>query len=189
MNYFFEFFLAIFSGFAFGFLLRKAQVSQFDVIVGQFLLKDYTVMKVIFTAIVFGSIGIYSLKALGIIPDLLISSTPVLLSVYGGAIFALGMSLAGYCPGTAIVAVADGSKEMIVGFLGMLLGAIVFNELSFAITPLMEVKDAAFKQTIGSFFAVSNRLIIAVLVLCWIGFVNWRKRSERTFSVSKKNYI
>ncbi len=189
MNYFFEVFIAIFSGFIFGFLLRKAKVSQFDVIVGQFLLKDYTVMKVILTAIVVGSIGIYSLQALGAIENLLLSSTPLLFSIYGGAIFGVGMSVAGYCPGTAIVAVADGSKDMIARFLGMLFGAITFNELSVKLLPLMEVKDAAFKQTIGSFFSIPNSVVIGSFTLFWLGFILWRKKSEYTFSVSKKNYI
>ena len=49
---------AVISGLVFGFLLRKAYVTRFDTIVNQLILKDFTVMKVIFTAITVGSVGI-----------------------------------------------------------------------------------------------------------------------------------
>ena len=70
--------LALIAGAIFGLLLQKASVVRFDTIVGQFLLKDFTVMKVILTAIVVGSAGIYSLEAFGAIPAFRLSSTPIL---------------------------------------------------------------------------------------------------------------
>ncbi|NGX53197.1 MAG: hypothetical protein KR126chlam5_01510, partial [Candidatus Anoxychlamydiales bacterium] len=54
-------------GFAFGFLLRKAHVTRFNVIVKQLLLKDFTVMKVIFTAIIVGAVGIYAMLGFNMI--------------------------------------------------------------------------------------------------------------------------
>ena len=101
-------------GFVFGFLLRKAYVSRFDTIVKQLIIKDFTVMKVIFTAIIVGSIGIYFMKIFGWVA-LELSKASFLAVIFGGTIFGIGMAITGYCPGTAIASLADGSKDMIYG--------------------------------------------------------------------------
>ena len=48
----------------FGFLLQKGQVTKYRVIVGQPLLRDFTVLKTMLTAVVAGGIGLYILKAI-----------------------------------------------------------------------------------------------------------------------------
>ena len=45
------------TGLVFGFLLQKGGLTRFRVIVGQFLLRDFTIMKVMFTAMIVGGIG------------------------------------------------------------------------------------------------------------------------------------
>ena len=113
----------------FGFLLRKAYVTRFPVIVGQLLLKDFTVMKVMMTAIAFGSLGIYLLPH----SSLLIDPTPLAGALIGGGIFGVGMAVMGFCPGTGIGALADGSRDMWFGVLGMIVGAGIYAELSTAL--------------------------------------------------------
>ena len=162
---------ALASGFVFGFLLQKAGVARFDTIIGQLLLRNFAVMKVILTAIAVGGVGIYCLSALDLIPALHLSKTPIVFSMMGGAVFGIGMSLVGYCPGTAIAALASGAKDMIFGLLGMLLGSLLFNELSFYLLPMMEKKDIAFQQTISSFFSVPSWEVILALVFIWALFV------------------
>ncbi len=170
--------LGIFSGILFGFLLRKATVSRFDTIVNQLLLRDFTVMKVILTAIVVGSVGIYSMKELGLVPTMHLSTTPLLWSLLGGGIFGIGMSVAGYCPGTGLTAIAEGSKDMITGFVGMLFGSLIFNELSSIILPLQQ-PDTAHQKTIASFFDLSHSIVIACTVAVWVVFVVAMKRLGR----------
>src|ERR1039457_943018 len=48
-------------GLAFGFLLQKGGVGKFHVLIGQLLLQDFTVAKVMLTAIVVGMIGVFTL--------------------------------------------------------------------------------------------------------------------------------
>lgn len=175
---------ALICGFLFGFLLQKASVSKFDTIAGQLLLKDFTVMKVILTAIVVGSIGIYSLKALGMIPTLHLSKTPILFSLIGGGIFGVGMSLTGYCPGTAIAALAEGSKDMIFAVLGMFLGTVLFNELSPRFLPFMEQKDGFFQKTLSDITSLPNWLVIAGLIFVWTAFYLGMKRLD-----AKKQFV
>ena len=58
--------LGLMTGFVFGFLLQKGHVTKYKVIVGQFLLRDFTVLKTMLTAVVVGGAGVYGLRALGL---------------------------------------------------------------------------------------------------------------------------
>lgn len=174
-------FAALFFGLLFGFLLQKGGVAQFDVIVGQLLLKDFTVMKIIFTAVVSGSIGIYTMAAFGMIPAFHLSKIPLLFTLMGGMVFGVGMSLTGYCPGTAIAALASGAKDMLFGISGMICGAVLFNELSFLIIPYLEKKDFACQQTIASLFSLPVSTVIIALGLIWLVFAAtlWKIESKK----------
>ncbi len=116
-------FMGAITGFLFGFLLQKGGVTRFNVIVGQFLLKDFTVLKIMTTAIIVGSIGIYGMRTLGMEIDLHIKTTALLGNALGGLIFGIGMAILGYCPGTAVAAIGEGSRHAIVGVFGMVVGA------------------------------------------------------------------
>ncbi|MBN2478668.1 MAG: YeeE/YedE family protein [Parachlamydiales bacterium] len=161
--------LGAIQGFLFGFLLRKAMVSRFDVIVKQLLLKDFTVMKVIFTAIVVGSIGVYAMNAFGLV-NIDVSSKTVLVVVIGAAIFGIGMAIVGYCPGTAVAALADGSRDMIYGVLGMLFGAFVFAEAYPIIAKNVTIESAS-KMTFATVTGLSPWIfIILIAVIAFILF-------------------
>ena len=119
--------LGLLAGFVFGFVLQKAHVTKFPVIVGQFLLRDFTVMKTMLTAIVVGGAGVYGLKAMGLAT---LHPKPAQLAAVatGGLVFGVGMVLLGYCPGTGIAAAAEGRRDAMFGVLGMLAGALIFAE-------------------------------------------------------------
>ena len=55
------------AGILFGFMLQKGGVTHFDNIIGQLLLKDWRVVKLMLTAIIVGSIGIHIMATLKII--------------------------------------------------------------------------------------------------------------------------
>ncbi len=118
-----------FTGFVFGFLLQKGGVTRFNVIVGQFLLKDFTVLKIMMTAIVVGSVGIYGMRSLGLEVVFHIKATALLGNALGGLIFGVGMATLGYCPGTAVAAIGEGSRHAIAGVLGMIVGAGFYAEV------------------------------------------------------------
>lgn len=116
-------------GFVFGFLLQKGGVATYRVIVGQFLWVDHTVLKVMLTAILVGSIGVYAMLGLGLIEGLLVKPAVLLGNLIGGLIFGVGMVGLGYCPGTGVAAAGSGSRHAWYGILGMIFGAAVFTEL------------------------------------------------------------
>lgn len=113
-------------GLLFGFLLQKGGVTDYDVLLGQLLLKDFTVVKVMMSAVITGMVGIEILRSLGFVrlhpkPGSLGSSVP------GGLIFGFGFALLGYCPGTMAGAVGEGRLDALVGGVpGILIGAWLF---------------------------------------------------------------
>lgn len=116
-------------GLVFGFLLQKARVTRFDTIVNQFLFRDFTVLKVMLTAIVVGAIGIWGMLQLGMIEGLHVKNATILGNAVGGLIFGVGMAVLGYCPGTGVAAIGDGSRHAIFGLFGAIVGAGVYAEM------------------------------------------------------------
>ena len=86
------------------------------------------VLKFMMTALVVTMLGLYPLRALGIITFPAIPATYVVGNLVGGLIFGVGMALAGFCPGTAVAGAGEGKLDYIVpGLLGFLTGAVIFG--------------------------------------------------------------
>jgi uncharacterized membrane protein YedE/YeeE len=117
--------LAIPFGMAFGFLLHRGGVADYNVIVNQFRFRDFTVLKIMLTAILVGGVGVWILHGMGH-AQYQIKPANLLGVALGAALFGVGMVLYGYCPGTGVAAVATGSVHALVGFGGMLAGAVAY---------------------------------------------------------------
>jgi xanthosine utilization system XapX-like protein len=117
--------LGLLTGIAFGFLLQKAGVTNYDVIIGQLLLTDFTVVKVMLSAVLVGMIGVYAMKSAGI-ARLHCRSGSIGSTVVGGIIFGAGFALLGYCPGTAAGAIGTGALDALFGVVGIAIGAGIF---------------------------------------------------------------
>ena len=120
--------LGLLTGIAFGFLLQKGGVTDYGVIIGQLLLTDFTVMKIMLSAVLIGMIGIYAMKSAGLV-RLHCRVGSVGATVIGGLIFGAGFAILGYCPGTAAGAVGSGALDAAVGMVGIALGAGIFARL------------------------------------------------------------
>ena len=116
-------------GLAFGFLLQKGGVGKFHILIGQLLLQDFTVAKVMLTAIVVGMIGIFTLHHFAQV-NLHIKPTRIGANIIGGLLFGAGFALIGYCPGTAAAALGQGSWDALFGMTGLVAGSWMFAELS-----------------------------------------------------------
>jgi uncharacterized protein len=117
--------LGLVTGFLFGFLLQKGRVAKFDVIVGHLVLRDWTVAKIMLTAIVIGSAGVYALISMGM-AGLHIKPTLLAGVLSGGVLFGAGMAILGYCPGTTVAACGEGHRDARFGLGGMLMGATLY---------------------------------------------------------------
>ncbi|MDO9024236.1 YeeE/YedE thiosulfate transporter family protein [Zwartia sp.] len=117
--------LAVVFGFAFGWLLQRGKVTNYNVIVNQFRFRDFTVLKVMMTAIIVGGIGVLVLTNMGM-AKWHVRDANMLGTIIGAAIFGVGMVLYGYCPGTGVAAIATGSIHALIGAAGMILGAVLY---------------------------------------------------------------
>jgi hypothetical protein len=157
-------------GMLFGFFLRKAKVTRFNTIVGQMLFKDFTMMKVMMTAIIVGGVGVYFMLQTGMLETLQISPATLSSVLIGGSIFGVGMGILGYCPGTSIAALADGSRDVIFGILGMLTAIASFAEIYPWIKTKITLAAPEAKVTLVEVLGVSPWLIFVALSLFAIGF-------------------
>lgn len=121
--------LGLLFGLAFGFLLQKGGVAKYHVLMGVLLLEDFTVIKVMLTAVVVGMVGIFSMYAMGLV-KLHVKPTRYAANVIGGLIFGVGFALLGYCPGTGAAAVGQGNFDAVAGVLGLLAGSYIYAESS-----------------------------------------------------------
>lgn len=117
------------AGLVFGFLLQKGGVGKFNVLIGQLLLQDWTVAKIMLTAIVVGMIGVFPLHHFAKV-NLHIEPTRIGANIIGGLMFGAGFGLMGYCPGTAAAALGQGSWDALFGMAGLIAGSWMFAELS-----------------------------------------------------------
>jgi uncharacterized membrane protein YedE/YeeE len=121
--------LGLVIGICFGFLLQRGGATRYDVIIGQLLLTDWTVAKIIMTAVLVGMVGIYFFRRQGLV-RLHKKSGSFGATVIGSLIFGVGFGLLGYCPGTMAGAVGQGSLDALVGgVVGMVVGAAVYAKL------------------------------------------------------------
>ena len=98
-------------GICFGGLLYISGVTEYNVILGQLLLTDFTVIKVMLTAVVVGMIGMYAMKSRGLV-KLHPKPGSIGSTVIGGIIFGMGFAILGYCPGTVAGAVEIGRAHV-----------------------------------------------------------------------------
>jgi hypothetical protein len=122
--------LAIPIGFIFGYALFHAGFTDARRIAWAFYFKDVGVPVVMFSAIVTGMVGLWGLSLIGVLDISLVYMLPTYLlpMAVGGVLFGIGMVIGGYCPGTAIAAVATGKIDGMVFIGGFLIGSMVFGD-------------------------------------------------------------
>lgn len=161
-------------GIIFGFLLHKGGATKYDVIVGQLLLTDFTVIKIMLSAVVTGMIGIYLMKSLGWI-KLSIKSGSVGQNVIGALIFGVGFAVLGYCPGTIAGAVGNGYLDAITGGVaGIILGTWIFAIMYPGLKDGILKKGDYGEMTIPQLLKLTEWVVVIlaatliVLLLFWI---------------------
>jgi uncharacterized protein len=158
-----ELILGLITGVLFGFSLQKGQALKYDRQLNMLRLRDFTILKIMITAILVGMAGVYLFVDLGFVQ---LSIKPTLLgaNIIGGLIFGLGWGLLGYCPGTAVGAVGEGRWDAFWGgIMGMLVGAAVFAEAyTFIKDSLLKWGDLG-KLTIPQLTGLNHWIIVTVI--------------------------
>jgi uncharacterized membrane protein YedE/YeeE len=138
---------AVAIGVAFGWALERAGLGSAPKLAGQFYLTDFTVFKVMFSAIVTAMLGAFWLARLGILDlgRVYVPETYLLPQLAGGLLFGAGFVIAGLCPGTSCVAAATGRGDGVFVMLGMFAGVLATG-LAFA--PLQHFYESTARGTL-----------------------------------------
>lgn len=167
-------------GAAFGVALERAGLGSARKLFGQFVLRgrgasrsDFTVMKVMFSAIVVAMLGAFWLAQAGALDlaRVYVPETWIVPQLVGGLIFGAGMAMGGLCPGTSCVAAASGRGDGLA-VIGGMFGGVLVTGLAFE--PLRGLYDATPRGalTLPDWLGVSHGTIVLVIVaLAFAGFV------------------
>lgn len=120
--------LGLIMGMVFGLVLEKARVFEPGIIIRQFYLRNFIMLKVFLTAIITGLIVFTVLFTLGF-ERLNWKVTIYLADIIGGALLGIGIALAGACPGTVLAQIGAGYKDAIATLLGGLCGSLVYLQI------------------------------------------------------------
>jgi len=151
--------LGLLIGIAFGAILQLGGGSSYKKIMGSLLLKDMDIIKLILMAIAVGTVGIYALDLVDM-ANMSIKPTYVVGITIAGLIFGVGFAVAGYCPGTCVVAAGEGKTDAFVTILGGLTGVLLYALVYPMLGGLIEITNYG-EVTVPSAFGI-NGLWIAI---------------------------
>ena len=156
--------MAALIGFLFGFVLERAGFGNARKLTAIFYLRDFAVLKVMFTAIVVCLLGLLYFSAFSWIDLSRIYLLPTYIwpQIVGGLILGIGCVMGGYCPTTSVVATVSGKLDGFIFVLGMIFGSVIFAELFPLLQGFYEAGDMGavrFTDVLGL-----NSGIIALLV-------------------------
>ena len=157
-------------GFAFGYVLENAGFGSPCKLTAQFRLTDWSVFKVMFTAIVFTSVGLMVAQWMGAISMDAIFVPPALLgaAAIGGALVGAGFATGGYCPGTSIVGMMSGRLDAIVFLVGLMTGTIIFAGAYDALEAWTTAGELTKGDTLPELLGISSLWVNVVMVLAAI---------------------
>ncbi|MDD4239111.1 MAG: YeeE/YedE thiosulfate transporter family protein [Desulfotomaculaceae bacterium] len=120
--------LAVIFGIAFGFIMQRVGAFEYENIINALRLKDLTIPKFMLMSVAITTVGIFSLRSLGLVSLDLIVYNPVA-DILGGLIFGIGFAFAGYCPGTSIGAMGEGKRDAAFTVIGGIFGVFTYTLL------------------------------------------------------------
>jgi hypothetical protein len=160
-------------GILFGFFLEAGGLGSPRKLTAQLSMRDWTVFKVMFTAIVVAGVALLVSELSGhLTADLIKVQTPFYWAMAtGGALLGIGMAVGGYCPGTAVVGLMTGRFDALFFIVGMVGGVLVFSIFCQEFQGLFVAGMGAERETLASLSGLPGWVILLVLaVLAWAGF-------------------
>lgn len=119
--------LALVIGVAFGFVLERIGAANPSVLGRMLALFNLGLMKAILLAIGTASVLMFAGQMLGLVDVAHMSVKSAYAGVFiGGLLLGFGWAVAGYCPGTGVVAAATGRRDAWAFIAGGLLGAAAY---------------------------------------------------------------
>jgi uncharacterized protein len=159
-----------------GFLLQKGHLARFDTIIGQFLFKDFTLLRFLLSAIVAGGVSIYTLHALGVVSTIPAANATLFGSTLGGILLGIGMALLGYCPGSSMAALGQGSYDALFGAAGMIVGGIFYELIKPSIIGFLKTNTTL--PPLPELLGVSPWLLLVGLVIAVLAIIRFLRRKN-----------
>jgi uncharacterized protein len=122
-------------GLIFGIALEKGRVFEPGIIIGQFQLRNWLLIKMFMSAIATTMVIVAVLYGTGII-TLHVKPAVYAGNILGGLLFGVGMAVTGACPGTVLAQIGAGYKDAWGILAGALLGAMTYGYLEPVLAPL-----------------------------------------------------
>jgi hypothetical protein len=169
-------------GFLFGFVLENAGFGSPCKLTAQFQLRDWSVFKVMFTAIVVAALGLFGLRAAGLMQAdaVFVPAALLMAAAVGGAFVGAGFAIGGYCPGTSVVGLFSGRLDALVFLVGLLLGTVVFAGLyGPAIEAIMAMGEVQAGDTFTEAYGIPEGAMLALLMVALVAvfyFGSWFER-------------
>jgi len=159
--------LSLLIGILFGFLLERAGFGSSRKLAGVFYLKDMTVIKVMFTAVIVAMLGLAFLIRGGWLTSdhVYLLPTKYRAQIVGGLLFGVGFVVGGWCPGTAAAGLAAGKLDALIFLIGAVIGSIGFNEFFGIIKPLYTAGSAGQRFVYESLGLSQGAFVIAFTVM------------------------
>ena len=169
------------SGLLFGYVLENAGFASPRKLTAQFRFTDWTVFKVMLTAVIVAAIGLYGAMALGLMQSngIFIPTTFFWATLTGGALIGAGMAVGGYCPGTSAVGMASGRLDGLLFIVGMVIGTGLFAGVFEPIKGFYLAAEGPRGQTLQALFGLPVWAVIGgLIVIAAGGFAlgNWCER-------------
>jgi hypothetical protein len=168
-------------GVLFGYVLENAGFGSPCKLTAQFRLTDWSVFKVMFTAIVVAAIGLTALTGAGLLAaeDLFVPPAFLWAAAAGGALVGAGFAVGGYCPGTSVVGLVSGRLDALVFLAGLLFGTWLFADAFGTLEALTTAGDFSGGDTLQAALHLPAWLIDAALAAVAVGLFWLGARFER----------
>lgn len=162
--------LAFLLGLGFGFFLERAGFGSARKLAAQFYLRDLSVFKVMFSAIVTALLGVTYLAWAGFLDLSLVYLVPTYwgAQLVGGLVLGVGFVIGGYCPGTSLASAATGRLDGMIYVAGFAAGTLGFAIASPLFSGLLEA-GALGQTTLPEALGVSHGLVVFAVVALAVG--------------------
>ena len=175
-------------GALFGYFLEASGLGSPKKLNAQFVLKDWSVFKVMFTSIVVAAAGLLILgsEMMWLIDSSAFSipTTFFWAMLIGGALLGIGLNVGGYCPGTSVVGFFSGRIDALFFMIGMIIGVLLFAIFFEFIEPLYLAAQGPESQTLSELIHLPTWTIVIILfILAVAGFILGNRFEEKSNGV------
>jgi uncharacterized protein len=170
--------MAVIFGIGFGYILQRVGALEYENIINTLRLKDLTILKFMLLTVAITTVGVFSLRSMGIVTLDLIVTNPVS-NVIGGLIFGAGFAFSGYCPGTSIGAMGEGKRDAKFTVLGGIAGVLSYTLVQ-QFTGLNLAKFDWGKISLADLISLdsfSTAVIYSIIIIAIVYFIDmWEQR-------------